>query len=449
MMIKRVLLLGVLTAGFFCPLFLHVLVADAPRVEYIILEGGGPDQGPGQNMEQNLIELRQKMGPIDPDSTRMYGYGMQQIRILSRSVPFVRQEVEHALDLAEQTGVPLWLHVDPFYAWGADGEVDPQDAPRLKFWEDPQMREWAEFPSDGQLPTYIPRLWFNWGPWCSPTPAVPALGSPKMIEFACEQLAGGVLKPLSERLVRWKAEGREYLFAGINIGWEIHIPNYKDRRKNGKNVTITAQQPAHVRGLKMDDAIASGMQLGYASLHWMGWTESSLRYEAKKSGISRDQQFLKVCFVAMHSYMAALSRECHDYGMSRDKVYTHIVALSTVRTPDSFMPPIWTAVNEWSTPGFTMDNKGAAKYDLQKLQQLVASAPGSAGRDFGAVETYFNLNNRSYVSSADEYLSELNELFDAGARVMVVYAAFPFKQGRAPAVAFEAIHSWMQASALR
>lgn len=39
-------------------------------VEYIILEGGGPDQGPGPDMDLNIAELREKLGPVDPESSR-------------------------------------------------------------------------------------------------------------------------------------------------------------------------------------------------------------------------------------------------------------------------------------------------------------------------------------------------------------------------------------------
>ena len=86
---------------------------SVPRIDYIILEGGGPDQGPGGDVEENITALRQKMGPVDPESSRMYGYGVQQIRVLSRSVEVVAADVRRALDLAEETGVPVWLHIDP------------------------------------------------------------------------------------------------------------------------------------------------------------------------------------------------------------------------------------------------------------------------------------------------------------------------------------------------
>lgn len=416
-------------------------------IDYIVLEGGGPDQGPGPHMDANMAELKEKLGEVNPISSRMYAYGVQQIRILSRSVAVVAADVNRALDAAEATGMPVWLHVDPYYAWGADTEKNPAEAPAVKFWEHPEMREWGEFPLGDRLPTHIPRLWFNWGPWCTPTSAVPALGAPKFIELARSQLLGGVVEPLVARLSKWRREGRAHLFAGINIGWEDHMPSYpedwkKIAKENGGQ--IVAGYPVHLKGLPMDPSIP-GMQLGYASLYWRGWTEARLREQAEKEKISRDELFRRLTYGVIHDYMEALAKACFDRGIPADLIYTHIVALATVNEPDTNHPPIWTAVNRYSVPGFTLDNKGAAKYDLTRLVRDIDSAPGSRRAGFGAVETYFALGNNIYVTDAQTYRRELDELFDAGAKVKVVYAAFPFKDGRAPEAAFEAIRGWLQA----
>jgi len=435
--------------GFLLTLFFAAacFAADnSGKIKYMIFEGGGPDQGPGPDMELNMGSLAEKFGPVDPSSSHMYGYGIQQIRILSRSSAFIAAEINRALDAAERTAIPVWLHIDPLYAWGADAESCPEDAPPVKFWNEPDMREWGQFPVDGELPSYIPRMWFNWGPWCSPASAVPAIGSPRFVEFARAQLRAGVLAPLTERIVKWKAEGREHLFAGINVGWEIYLPYYHKGWRlfsnGGKQGPILAEFPKNVQGLELDDALID-MQLGFASLYWRGWNEPRLRDAAAKEGISRDQIFLRLCYECIHDYMQSLAEECHDHGIGREKVYTHIVAAATVYKPDSNMPPIWTAVNPYSTPGFTLDNKGAAKFDMEKLKQQLAEAPGSRGTGFGAVETYFGLGGRNYVSDEVSYKKELDEMFGNGAQVQVVFAAFPFG-AKSPVDAFPAIRSWLK-----
>lgn len=439
-------LLSVLTFGTMA-ILAESARGESRQIDYFVLEGGGPDQGPGPDMDANMAALKRKLGPINPNSSRMYAYGVQQIRILSRSAAVIRDEVNKALDAAEQTGIPIWLHIDPLYAWGADGEASPEEAPPVKFWEHPEMREWIEFPKDGKLPTYIPRLWFNWGPWCSPIPASPAIGAPKFIEFARNQLREGVLDPLKARLAVWKEDSKEYLFAGINIGWETYIPDYdetwlRNMSRNG-TVPIKASYPKSVEGLEIDQAL-TGTQLGYASLYWRGWNEERVVAAAQEEGISRDEKFRQLCYESIHDYMESLSRECAEAGLAPHQIYTHIVALATVQEATTWKPPIWTAVNPYSTPGFTMDNKGGAKYDLEKLKNEIAQAPGSRGGDFGLVETYFSLGKNVYVTDADSYKAEIDELFTNGARVKVIYAAFPFSATRAPEAAFTAVKDWLK-----
>lgn len=420
--------------------------AGGKPIQYIIFEGGGPDQGPGHNMPLNLIALREAFGPNDPTAPRMYGYGIQQIRILTRSSSFLIGEINQALDVAEQNNLPLWLHLDPLYAWGADLESRPEDAPAVKFWKHPTMREWREFPTDGELPSHIPRLWFNWGPWCSPVEAFPAIGAPSFVAFARRQLREGVLTPLAARIKKWGAEGKEHLFAGINVGWEIYIPNYHAGwlaySKQGRDGPVRAKFPQEIRGLAMDESLV-GSQLGYASLHWLGWTEERLRTAARLEGLTRDAKFRQLCYQAMHDYMQALAKECADHGLSPDKVYTHIVALASVTEPDTNMPEIWTAVNPYSTPGFTMDNRGGARFDFVRLKQQMAQAPGNRGVQFGAVETYFGLGGTNYVTNAASYKRELDEMFAQGARVQVVFGAFPFSRN-SPAAAVEAVTRWLR-----
>jgi hypothetical protein len=192
----------------------------------------------------------------------------------------------------------------------------------------------------------------------------------------------------------------------------------------------------------MDESLV-GSQLGYASLHWRGWTEARLREAAQREGITRDEKFRRLCYEAMHDYMQVLAKECFDHGLSPDKIYTHIVALASVVEPDTNMPEIWTAVNPYSTPGFTMDNKGGARFDFGKLKQQIARSPGSRGVQFGAVETYFGLGGRNYVTNAGSYKQELDEMFGQGARVQVIFGAFPFAKN-SPTVAIAAIKTWLQ-----
>ncbi|MCC9655189.1 hypothetical protein [Rhodopirellula halodulae] len=442
--IKRIIGSAIAFAALSSTLALTAEPSGSPT-QYVVLEGGGPDQGPGPDVKANFHSLAHRFEPMPSDSKRMVAYGVQQLRILSRSVPRVRRDVEQALDLAEQTGVPVFFHVDSCYGWGADDSLPPNEQPSIRFWAHAEMREWTEFPTDNSPPTQIPRAWLHWGPWCSPAPAVPAFGSPKFTAFAASQLDQAVLDPLAERLETWRSQNLEHLFAGINIAWEAHIPDWNDggmrrliQREKG---SVKAGAPRSVQGIEMTPSLV-GSQLGFASLHWRNWNETRLRTAAKNEGISRDAKFRQLCYEAIHDYMESLSKTCHDRGIKRDRIYTHIVALSTVQPASTLRPPIWTAVNAYSTPGFTMDNRGGARFDLNEILRQIRSARGEREVRFGMVESYFRLGNRIYVNNADQCQRELEAMFHSGATLQVFYGGFPLNV-RTPKAALLAIEQWL------
>lgn len=444
---------------FLLPLLLFapplIAVAEEPdsgkrSIQYVVLEGGGPDQGPGRNVEENFRALAKRFGLMPADANRMVAYGVQQLRILSRSTDVVQGDVERALDLAEQTGIPVFFHVDSCYGWGADDEQRPEDAPSMKFWQHSKMREWARFPVDDQLPEEIPRWWFNWGPWCSPAPAVPAFGSPDFVAFATAQFDQGVLLPVTNRLKKWRNENRAHLFAGINIAWEAHFPDYGEpgflRQVERSGGEIRAEYPRSARGTKMNNKFI-GKQLGYASLHWRGWDETKLLKAAERDGVSRETKFQQLCFESLHDYMESLARACHERGISADHVYTHIVALATVEPASTTRPPIWTAVNKFSTAGFTMDNRGAARFDLDKLRDQIRAASGN--NRFAVIETYFRLGDRVYFRDTESCRQELEAMFAAGANLQSFYGCFPLSAGRVPDAVFVALEQWHHDASIR
>ncbi|WP_419194955.1 hypothetical protein [Novipirellula herctigrandis] len=393
-----------------------------------------------------MSALSERFGPVSASSDRMIAYGVQQLRILSRSTDVVRRDVNQALDLAERTGIPVFLHVDSCYGWGADSEKKQEDAPSAKFWQHPEMREWDRFPNGDQLQERVPRPWLHWGPWCSPAPAVAAFGSPTFVTFATSQLDEGVLLPVASRLRKWQRDGREYLFAGINIGWEAHFPNFGDpamlRSIELAGGVVRAEYPRSARGVEMDRDFV-GKQLGYASLHWRGWNEERLRLAAKQEGITRDVKFQQLCYESLHDFMETMAKACCDQGITADRVFTHIVALASVQNATTIRPPIWTAVNPYSTPGFTMDNRGGAKFDLAETVRQVRAANGNHDVHFGVVESYFNLGGRVYFNDTAECLSEIKAMFAAGARVQAFYGGFPLAANRIPKPALVAIEQWL------
>ena len=99
--------------------------------------------------------------------------------------------------------------------------------------------------------------------------------------------------------------------------------------------------------------------------------------------------FYKLCGQVVHDYLEILAKTAFENGLSKDKIYTHTVAVQSVdvNTINTEFPPVWSAVNNYSTPGFTLCNESGARYDIKKLKRLIKKADPKKN-EFAAVETY-------------------------------------------------------------
>ncbi|CAF1247945.1 unnamed protein product [Adineta ricciae] len=407
------------------------------NVQYVIFEGGGPDEGPGPNQTENIAALKRIFGEVNSTAHRMYAYGKQQMRILTRSIAFVRSELEIAFDLAEKTNTPLLIHIDPIYGWGADQENSTDDAPAMKYWHNETMREWIEFPMNStQLPTRIPRSWFNWGSWCSPSFAFPAIGSPNFLNFSSKQFNESIAQPLAQWLTKLNYQNQSYLFAGINIGWETSILNYRHIDPTDLPVAVW---PLSARNITMKSWEA-GAQLGYASLYWQGWTEEKLVHEAQHRNITRNELFNLLCYEIIHNYLQILAQISYENQIPKERIYTHIIPMASIDPSriETTVPPIWTAVNSYSIPGFTMDNRGAAIYNLTELKHQITTIDPSQSH-FAVSESYlFNYRDQESMRV------NLAEAFDNGALIKSIYGALPLSpDDPQPIGAITAIKQWL------
>jgi hypothetical protein len=253
-------------------------------------------------------------------------------------------------------------------------------------------------------------------------------------------MADGIAGPIATRLRKLAAEQKGYLFAGINIGWETSIPNY---HFDPKELPI-ANLPVTVRGTRMEPWEANA-QMGYAALHWQGWNQQRLAAEARKRGITSEALFSNLCYQTIHDYNQFLAKACFDQGIPREQIFTHIVAISSAKPENTSTnhPPIWTAVNPYCIPGFTMDNRGAAIYNFAKLRNEITAADPTQPH-FAASEAYV-----LHYHDKDSFADFLREVFDNGGTRMCLYGAFPqgqrysldLKRENATLALFEWLHA--------
>lgn len=368
-----------------------------------------------EEVEGYLPEMKQLYGEINPQSDRMYAFGLVGPMLLTQSIEQMQAEIHSGFDYAEKYNIPVYFQLDDVTNnskhYGSDAAV--------KFYEHPEMCEWTMFPEAGE--TYggekkygkLPRYWFNWSVWMS-SPAFPCLESPDFRSLISENMKKGVLEPLMERYEALKKAGKEYLFAGMAIGWETHIPD--NSPQNGILRFDPANPPKNiVTGEIMEEWEMN--QYGYAALHYRGYNQEKLEKEAKEKGKSVRGYMNSILYDVIHDFSEFMAKQAYDAGVPRQKIFTHMVSLSTARvTETTFAPPTWSAVNSYSTPGFTM-SPVTCPYDINTLQQEIQKADPEM-KSFACTEGY-----ASGLEDEEKATAYFNEMFSNGA---VLVAAFGY-----------------------
>lgn len=343
-------------------------------------------------------ELPQLFGPIQKNSPYKYAFGLPGPMLLTQSVEEMRYQVNKAFDIAEKHNVPVYFQLDDCnnYTTEFGSGVD------TKFYKNPDWCEWVSFPNDGEewggeSNGRLPYFWFNWGAWMH-AEAFPSFQSPGFRYFIVNQLKNGVLEPLMERYQKLKDDGKEYLFAGMAIGWETHIPDYSSRNTilnvRSDNLPINT-----LKGDQMEEWEASSY--GYNSLHIL---------EEKEYNSQR-------LYTVIHDYSELLAKTAFEAGIPKFKIFTHIVGFMSYYTDlqTTFAPPIWTAVNDYSIPGFTL-SPVTCKYNLDILKKEIEKIDPDQ-KYFANAEGYSRGVDGSYYQ-ADEYF---RSMFGNGAALVTVF----------------------------
>jgi len=354
--------------------------------------------------EVYLYRLSKSIGKQDPKTGKMYGFGMCVPQLLTQSIAEMQVLINMGFDLALKYDVPVFFHCDYLY------DMTPKNGggANPKFYEDPLMCEWTDFPKDGLTHGPVPRTWFNWGAWHA-RPAVPCFEAPRFKKFIHKQLEEGVAKPIVSRVKNLRSEGKEYLFAGMSAGWETHVPDYSPPHYglDPNKPPVYETDPSYVmQPWEMGPT-------GYAALYWLGWNRQSLNEEIKKRNTTEKELVAQLLHKVTHDYMERCAKIANDAGIDKNKIYTHIVPMDSVRSHStSFVPPIWAAVNEYSTPGFTLSQGSGAVYDLDNLKAKIAKADPTQNK-FGCIEGYVN-----HLHGYEKFKGFLNELSENGASLI-------------------------------
>ncbi len=290
-----------------------------------------------------------RIGATGDGTTRLLGFGLPCSTFAAeKQVPDM---VRSAFAAARRNNVAVMLQFDFHVEW--------RNRPDLWNWFDPAK------------PGYNPNNranveWFGWnGPvaqvrylnWGAPERmAPPVCFTSKRVRAEWRRLIGKVIVPaILPELAQLRREGKGRLFAGILVGSEPTVDNYRKT------------DPDTARMIDADRAPRG--QLGYRALLDRG-------YSASKP----PPDMVKALAGIVQETVAFWCRAFVEAGISPSKLYPHIPAGADDAVTCT---PAWTAFNQWSRPGWSTYGVGPLREGFGPLYTELRKHGGPA---WGGVE---------------------------------------------------------------
>ncbi len=351
-------------------------------------------------LESYVSEMVSLHGEIDSSSDRMYAFGVVGPMCLTQSIEQMNDEVNTVFALAEKYNVPVFFQMDDCtnYAthFGDDATIDDEGN---KFYNDPEMCEWIAFPEEGeewggQSYGMLPRWHCNWsGTPFATAGGFPCFNSPKYLAWYEKQVTEGFIEPLIENYERLKGEGKGYLLAGINTGWETQIPDYTDKTYASLEEFEKAQYGMH-------------------ALHNLGYDAQSIYDEAVSRMLSETEVIRELLYEVIADYIEFTCKMFYDAGIEKSKIFSHIVSVSShLGGCSTEYPPTDVCINDYCTPGWTMSPK-TCQYNLAQLEKEL----GENGRN-----EYVNAEGYAHYDDVDTCTAYFEESLCGNAKLITVF----------------------------
>ena len=352
------------------------------------------------NLEPYVSEMVDLHGKIDSSSDRMYAFGVVGPMCLTQSIEQMNEEVNTVFALAEKYNVPVFFQMDDCTNYstefGNDATIDEEGN---KFYNDPEMCEWIAFPEEGeewggQKYGMLPRWHCNWsGVPFATAGGFPCYNSPKYLAWYEKQVTEGFIDPLVENYERLKKEGKAYLLAGINTGWETQIPDYTDK-------TYASLQDFEKA------------QYGMHALHNLGYDAQSIFDEAVNRMLSETEVIRELLYEVIADYIEFTCKMFYDAGIEKSKIFSHIVSVSSYLGGCSTeYPPTDVCINDYCTPGWTMSPK-TCQFNLAQLEKEL----GENGRN-----EYVNAEGYAHYDDVATCTAYFEESLCGNAKLITVF----------------------------
>jgi len=409
----------------------HVEQPTASDPNYLVYQFMGDSQHPEQAGPW-VAKLQADFGRQKPGQAKYIGFGFF-IQDMNDDAASLREKIETLLGFAEKYDMPVFIQMDGSLFWDrrADGLPD-----------NPEAVEWSAFPAPGQKtgPPFK-RTWFNWGQMTSLSAAPPCFESPLFRADVKERLEADVAAPIRAALARWRAGpvDRTYLFAGVTVGNEVLVPDYRPYRLR-QLAHPNAPPPRDARtGVEMTDA--EMVRGGYCSLSHRGYTTEKIREIVRQragahdtTGAATDAVITELLDGVVHDYMAFRAKILWDglagTGSAQRRIYTHTTAtfreqrLRSRPLEAESIPTIAATVNPYSRPGFTVVRNVVDLPDVQaQMRAATSGATDSSLVPWGAVESYATFGQPGPPQNQEQYRGYLEMLFGSGAKLVSLLEA--------------------------
>lgn len=351
-------------------------------------------------LEPYVSEMVSLHGKIDSTSDRMYAFGVVGPMCLTQSIEQMNDEVNTVFALAEKYNVPVFFQMDDCTNYSVEfGDGATIDDEGNKFYNDPEMCEWIAFPEEGeewggQSYGKLPRWHCNWSgvPFATPG-GFPCFNSPKYLAWYEKQVTEGFIEPLIANYTRLKEEGKSYLLAGINTGWETQIPDYTDKTYASLEEFEKAQYGMH-------------------ALHNLGYDARSIYDEAVTRMLSETEVIRELLYEVIADYIEFTCKMFYDAGIEKSKIFSHIVSVSSYLGGCSTeYPPTEVCINDYCTPGWTMSPK-TCQYNLAQLEKEL----GENGRN-----EYVNAEGYAHYDDVATCTAYFEESLCGNAKLITVF----------------------------
>lgn len=361
-----------------------------------------------ERLEPYIREMIELHGEIDPNSERMYAFGVVGPMTITQSIEEMQREVNYVFELAERYNVPVFFQMDDCTNYStAFGDGATIDEEGNKYYNDPEMCEWIAFPQEGeewggQSYGALPRWHCGWGgtPFAT-AGGFPCFNSEKYLNWYSNQVKEGFIKPLVENYSRLQEEGKAYLFAGVNTGWETQIPDYSED---------SILSPGGLASCEDYERAQYGMH----ALYNLGYDEKSLKREAAERHMTVDDLEKELLYQVLADYIEFTCKMFYDAGIGRHKIFSHTISLSSeLKRYDTQVVPTWVSINDYCTPGWTM-SPVTCQYDLSVLEQEIAElAPD--------VNAYSNAEGYAHYNNEETCTAYFEESLCGNARMITVF----------------------------